>query len=264
MIAAFQGEDLPAYWPVLLFVIGAIVGSFLNVVALRSMTKEDIIAKPSHCPHCQRRLAWFELIPILSFIFLRGRCSSCGQAISIQYPLIEGLTGLAAVLIFTTAPLVVPSASLIFIAVCLLVVLSVIDSRTLLLPDRFITILLAVALIKQAINPSSEILITSFWGIAIGAGFLLLVWLITRGSGIGLGDVKLMVPVGILLGMNVVWVLLLAFIAGGLWGIYLLAARQATPKTAVPFGPFLAAAAIVCLVIPSVSDILWDFIGYPM
>lgn len=247
-----------------LLAVGASLGSFLNVVALRYISHKDIVKKPSHCPHCHRSLEWFELIPLVSFILLRGRCRSCRQPISIQYPVIEMLAAISALIIFSPLPAgsaAMLSAVLSLAAVCLLLVLAAIDSRTMILPDMFIGMLTGVIVLQLA--ASGMFSASRIVGAAAGAGFLLLLWLLTKRQGIGLGDIKIAVPLGLLVGWpGIISLLLLAFMSGGLWGIYLLALKGATRKTAVPFGPFLVGAAIMCIWWPSapasiLSALLW-------
>lgn len=120
---------------------GAVIGSFLNVVALRFISGEEIVRTPSHCPTCKKNLVWYELIPVISFLLQGGKCRGCKKKISIQYPIVEGVMAISAVSIFwpfSLTPLPLIANILIFIAVALLVVLSVIDLKTFLLPDIFI------------------------------------------------------------------------------------------------------------------------------
>ncbi|HLD25958.1 MAG TPA: prepilin peptidase [Candidatus Andersenbacteria bacterium] len=251
--------------PLLVFVFGTIIGSFLNVVILR--TGGGALRGRSHCPHCQKTLRATELIPLLSFMLQRGRCRQCGQKISVQYPIIELATGLAAMLLFTPLPLTASAwltagSSLIIFA--LLLILFVIDLKTMLLPDLFV-VLLAVAVVAQLVVSTTHYSASwrtthSLMGALVGAGFLGLLWLITRGQGIGLGDVKLMLPLGALFGTGGTAALLgTAFIVGGLMASCLLLARRVTAKTAVPFGPFLAGSAMLFLVYPSLLDKLLEY-----
>lgn len=243
--------------------MGSMIGSFLNVVILRGIKGEDIVSQRSHCPLCKKQLRWFELVPVVSYILQAGRCRSCQKPISRQYPIIELLTGFAGLWLLSGGDVTI--GLVLFVAVSVLLVLAVIDMYTMLLPDKFILLLLIpallVAYLKQPVYP----LISTLTAVAATTGFLGLIWLITRGRGIGLGDVKLMVPVGLLLGIaGSVTMLFVAFIAGGAYGTYLLGAKKATPKTAVPFGPFLAGATIICLLFPQVTTIFITFLGWPI
>jgi leader peptidase (prepilin peptidase) / N-methyltransferase len=240
-----------------LFLFGACVGSFINVVALRFSTKEDAITQRSHCPACGHQLRWYELVPLFSFLLLRGQCSACQAQIAVRYPLVEFVLGVAALALFWPLPpdvLTVAALILSFIAVCLLIILFLIDLRTFLLPDTYIVALLLVAGVRyMLVQPFS--VMQALVGMSIDSGLLFLLWAGTRGRGIGLGDVKLMVPLGLLFGpFHVVVLLFGAFITGGAYGTYLLATGKATPKTAVPFGPYLTGAAVVLLIKPELAD----------
>lgn len=254
-------KGAPALWTGFLFVCGSIIGSFLNVVILRGMRGEDIVRQPSHCPRCQKKLAWYELVPIISYLWLRGKCQGCSQPISAQYPLVESMIGLSAAVILSRS--IDITAALIFISICLLLVLAVVDLRTMLLPDKYMVILLVASLMFAYLNIPTYPFTYSLAAAGMGAGFLGLIWLVTRGQGIGLGDVKLMVPVGLLLGLSgTITTLFVAFMLGGIVGTYLLLMKRATAKTAVPFGPFLAGAAIICLLFPPIINRFITFLGW--
>lgn len=246
--------------PLLALVYGVCLGSFLNVVSLRYVdrlgtqpTLPATITGRSRCVHCHQVLRWWELLPLLSFIMLRGRCQRCHRALSWQYPLVEGLMGVLAWRIAYLYPDDIFTILLIVAITALLVVLAVIDFRTFLLPDSFIAGLGIVVLAWVTYRAPSWTSVLG--GIGIGAGFLLLLWMLTRGEGIGLGDVKLMLPLGALVGSQGTIVLLfIAFCVGGLYGLFLLARRAATLKTAVPFGPFLIGAALLLIVWPTLPE----------
>ncbi|MEX1997891.1 MAG: prepilin peptidase [Candidatus Andersenbacteria bacterium] len=254
----------------LIFILGTLLGSFLNVVILRyikhkaASSTRAVEPARSYCPECQQTLRWWELVPLLSFILLRGRCQRCGAAISLQYPLVEFAMGVAAVVIFSSFPSTITSmvASLVTLGIvaCLLV-LAFVDRATFLLPDQYLIVLsvfcVTLILLQPTLLPWDIV-----GGIVIGAGFLFSLWLITRGQGIGLGDIKLLIPLGALFGVTAtVMVLFLAFTIGGLVGIALLTRGHSTMKTAIPFGPFLAGAAILVLLVPQLPTrfflLLW-------
>ncbi len=247
-----------AFFVFFTFLAGACVGSFVNVIALRSISGQAMIADRSRCPRCQKTLRWYELVPLFSFIFLGGRCYSCRQPISLQYPIVEILTGIVLVaLLLSVQPEQFLGQIISFIIFCILLVLLIIDQHTFLLPDFFI-VLLAIAVLLWPTLADTVSERSMFFGVIIGAGFLFLLWLITRGRGIGLGDVKLMIPLGLLLGgAGSVVLLFFAFVIGGLYGLYLLLSGKATPKTALPFGPFLIAVAFVLLLWPDITTSFW-------
>lgn len=235
---------------VILFALGVALGSFLNVVILRSpeIGQGRGLLNRSRCPHCGQTLRWWELVPIFSFLALGGRCARCQAPISIQYPAVELAMGVAAVAL--------ADPILIAIAATLLVLL-VIDWRTMLLPDRFIWLLAGLVAVRLVTRQPIGWL-EAVAGVGVGAGFLLGLWAASRGRGIGLGDVKLLAPLGALFGpWGAGTLLLLAFWSGGLVALYLLASGRAGLKTAIPFGPFLIGAALLLMLWPTLPEQLY-------
>ena len=240
--------------PTIFFITGTLFGSFVNVLVLRFIHGGNVVSGRSACPHCKHVLQWYELVPVVSYVVQRGRCRKCKKNISRQYPAVEIATGAVFALLFlpVAAQLsLLPLAIAGFAIVSLLIVLFVIDLKTFILPDFYIVVLaLAVAVYQalQAVPPEPR---NALLGVLVGAGFLLVLWLATKGKGLGFGDVKLMIPLGLLFGLQGAVVLLfLAFFIGGIIGAGLLLAKKAGPKTAIPFGPFLAGAGIVLLLYP--------------
>jgi len=257
----FESYVLGQMYVISLLVFGLVVGSFLNVVVLRGIMGISIGGR-SMCPGCARTLRWWELIPVLSFVLLRGRCRRCRAEISLQYPAIELATGFVAIVLGAPFPMTTSEqvvAVLLFIVVSLLIVLLVIDLKTMLLPDVYIGIMSVAVLIVTGIRSyeSARYYLPLYWalaGIFVGAGVLGVIWLLTRGKGIGLGDVKLLIPLGALLGpFDSLMVLFLSFVAGGAVASFLLVTHKATMKTAIPFGPFLCVAAILVLLAPDLA-----------
>jgi leader peptidase (prepilin peptidase) / N-methyltransferase len=225
-------------------VLGAIVGSFLNVVAYRLPRHESLLGPASHCPSCGTPVKPYDNIPILSFLLLRGRCRSCAATISPRYPLVEALTAAlcaGAVIANSSAADIALSVALILIVVPA----ALIDLEYRIIPNSLTALgaVLAVA-IGLALDPSGEPqrLIAG----AAAGGFLLLAALAYPG-GMGMGDVKLAGVLGLFLGSAVVPAILIALLAGVLVGGAIVARRGVSEgrKTAVPFGPFLAFGAVV-------------------
>ncbi len=245
------------------FALGAAIGSFLHVVAERYGTGQGILRSNSYCPHCKKRLTARQLVPIFSYIFSGAQCAMCKAEIPAHYPIIELLAGLFAVVLF--APNIVAAQlsvlpGLLFIAACILIILIRIDSRSMLLPDGYIYALTIIAGICAAYvhRDSTDIV----FGVLAGAGALYLLWIGTGGRGIGFGDVKLMIPLGILFGLyGVIALLFFSFFAGGLVSMFLLAVNRVTPKTAIPFGPFLAGSALLLLAFPDAADRFFILLG---
>jgi leader peptidase (prepilin peptidase) / N-methyltransferase len=227
-------------------VLGAIFGSFLNVVVHRVPRHESVVTPASHCPRCGTPVKPYDNIPILSWVLLRGRCRSCGEPISPRYPLVEAGTGVlcvGAVLAHQTASGIALSIALILIVVPA----ALIDLEHRIIPNKLTALGAVVAIVLgTALDPAGEPerLIA---GVAAG-GFLLLAALAYPG-GMGMGDVKLAGVMGLFLGVTVAPALLVALVSGVLVGAVIIARKgaQAGRKTAVPFGPFLALGAIVAI-----------------
>jgi leader peptidase (prepilin peptidase)/N-methyltransferase len=227
-------------------VLGAIFGSFLNVVVHRLPRHESIVSPASHCPKCGTPVKPYDNIPILSWLLLRGRCRSCAAPISPRYPLVESLTAVlcvGATLVQGTTAEVALSLGLILIAVPA----ALIDLEHRIIPNKLTALGAIVAIgLGTALDPSGEPerLIAG----AAAGGFLLIAALAYPG-GMGMGDVKLAGVMGLFLGSAVAPALLIALISGVLVGAVVIARKgaQAGRKTAVPFGPFLALGAIVAV-----------------
>jgi leader peptidase (prepilin peptidase) / N-methyltransferase len=227
-------------------VLGAVFGSFLNVVAYRLPRHESVITPASHCTRCGTPVKPYDNIPILSWLLLRGHCRGCGETISVRYPLIEALTALlcvGAVLVHHSAA----SIALSLVLILLLVPAAAIDLEHRIIPNRITALGVALALIiGLALDPSGEPqrLIAG----AAAGGFLLVAALAYPG-GMGMGDVKLAGMMGLFLGAAVAPAILVALLAGVLVGVVVIARRgaQVGRKTAIPFGPFLALGALVAV-----------------
>jgi len=234
---------MTASWAILAGVLGAMIGSFLNVVAHRVPAGESIVSPGSRCPTCRKPVAPYDNVPVISWLVLRGRCRNCGTSISIGYPLIELLTAVtfAAVVVVrgADADLVV---ELPFAAT--LIALAAIDLEHRILPNR---ILLPAAIFGIAAAAAVHVDELPELLIAGTAGFLgMLLVALAKPGGMMMGDVKLAGVMGLYLGLALVPALLVAFLAGSLVGVGMMAARgMAARKEAVPFGPFLALGALV-------------------
>src|ERR671936_1909481 len=227
----------------LALVPGLAVGSFLNVVAVRVPLRRSIVRPPSTCGSCGARIAWYDNVPILSYLALRGRCRSCAERISWKYPAVELATALlvaATVLAFGLTP----RAGVAAFFCAALVAVSVTDLEHRLIPNRIVVPAAAVVLVAQtAIDPSPEWAIAAFGA----AGFLFLTALIYP-AGMGMGDVKLALLMGAALGRTVSVALMVGMLAAMVPGVVLLARHGAKGrKMGIPFGPFLALGSVVAL-----------------
>lgn len=221
---------------ILIFLLGISVGSFLNVCILRIPAGESIVTGPSHCPRCGRRLKWYELIPIFSFLALRGRCSGCKSAISPQYPLIEALNGALWMLCLAVMGLT-PMAAVACLFASALIVVGVIDARTMEIPPGATIAVLVLGGIASALDRQNWL--SHLIGLFAVSLPLALLFYITRGRGIGGGDVKLMAACGLLLGWKLA---LLGFFLGCLFGALIHLGLMAAKKAGrtLSFGPYLA------------------------
>ena len=234
----------------LILVLGTIIGSFLNVCIFRIPLKQSIAFPSSHCFHCHHKLGVLDLIPVFSFIFLKGKCRYCGEKISIQYPIIELINGIIYLLLFLKFDL---SYSFVFYALfsSLLLVIAMIDFKTGLIPNKLIVFGILLGMIyfmmDWIINRSFLIIKDGILGFLAGALIILVIILISRG-GMGAGDMKLMGVIGLFLGLKgVVLSLFLGILVGGIIGAVLLMTKIKDRKSAIPFGPFLALGTFVSL-----------------
>jgi leader peptidase (prepilin peptidase) / N-methyltransferase len=230
-------------WFVLFFIYGIIFGSFFNVVGLRVPKKESIISPPSHCTKCNRRLRLLDLIPIFSYLVLRGKCRGCGQKISPVYPLIELVTGVLFALSFIrlgfSFELII---ALLFVS--LLVIITVSDLAYMIIPDKVLLPFAIAFLILRWLIPTSPWW-DSLLGAVVGFSILYFIAVVSKG-GMGGGDVKLFFVIGLVLGtVNTLLTLFLASLIGSVVGIYVLKKTGKGRKTPVAFGPSIAAAAVI-------------------
>lgn len=219
-----------------IFIFGIVIGSFLNVCIYRIPKKEDIVKINSHCMSCNYRLKWYDLIPLFSYIFLGGRCRKCKTKLSVQYPLIEGLNGLLYVLVVAVNGLSIESLlyCLMFSA---LLTLSVIDFRTYEIPFGINLFILALGLIRVALDYRN--FLNYLIGFLSVSGFLYLLFLITKGRGIGGGDIKLMAVSGLMIGWKCNWIALaLGCIIGSI--IHLIRMKVSKEDHVLALGPYLS------------------------
>lgn len=228
---------------ILFFIYGIVFGSFFNVVGLRIPKKESIVSPPSHCTTCNRKLGLIDLIPVFSYIFLKGKCRKCGSKISPIYPFMEFVTGVLFALSFYMLGF---SAELVFaiLLMSLLVIITVSDIAYMVIPDK-VLLPFAVVLAGLRVFIPLEPWWDSFLGAGVGFGVLFLIAVVSKG-GMGGGDIKLFFVIGLVLGiMNTLVTLFLAAFIGSIAGIMLLKKTGKGRKTPIPFGPSIAAAAVI-------------------
>jgi prepilin signal peptidase PulO-like enzyme (type II secretory pathway) len=268
---------------IFIFIFGLAVGSFLNVVIFRLSTenrslaiaRERFSARRSRCPSCERVLAWYDLVPILSFMWLRGKCRYCQKPISWQYPLVELATGLLFVQIFNFQFSIFNEFSISQLSIfdwlslayllflnCVLLVVFVYDLKHYIIPDIIIFPAIIISFFWLCLSSLKighwslienwSLVIGNFLGYLLAATvaaiFFLLIILITRGKGMGWGDVKLVFLMGLILGWpQILAALFLAFFAGAVFGIGLIIVGKKQWQSQIPFGPFLVGGALIAL-----------------
>jgi leader peptidase (prepilin peptidase)/N-methyltransferase len=238
----------PLIFNIYAFVTGLVVGSFLNVCICRMPNNESVVSPPSHCPRCNYRIRWYDNIPILSYLALRGSCRGCGTHISLQYPSVELLNGLLTLWLFLRF-----GPSLTFLALFLfssaLVVITFIDIEHQIIPDEISLSGIVIGFLFSFFLPWQS-WSSSLLGILLGGGSLLLVascyqWL-TGKEGMGGGDIKLLAMMGAFLGWKAVpFIIFASSLVGSVVGVSMMLLSKKDSKMAIPYGPYLAFAALL-------------------
>ena len=221
---------------IIIFLFGIVIGSFLNVCIFRIPNKEDIVKTGSHCMSCGYRLKWYDMIPVASFLALRGKCRKCGTKLSVQYPLIEAANGILYVCIVWTGGLSIESLLYCLMASAL-IVLSVIDFRTYEIPFGINLFILALGLIRVVTD--LEHILNYLVGLLAVSMVLAVLYYATGGRAIGGGDVKLMAACGLLLGWKLI---ILAFLLGCVLGavIHVIRMKVSGEGRVLAMGPYLS------------------------
>lgn len=224
----------------IVFLYGIVIGSFLNVCICRMPEGESLLPS-SHCMSCGHKLHWYDLFPLFSWLLLRGRCRYCGEKISFQYPLIEAVNGILYVVVFMANGISVTSILYCLMASALIVI-SVIDERTYLIPPACNVFLLLVGI--GVCIADREQLAAHLIGMFSISVPLSLLYLLSKGRAIGGGDIKLMASVGLILGwQNTVLAFFLACILGSV--IHLLRIKLTKAEHMLAMGPYLSAASFL-------------------
>lgn len=231
-------EPFTYFWLVIVFLLGVCTGSFLNVVIYRLPRRESIILDRSHCPSCGKQLPWYDLIPVLSYLLLLGRCRNCHSLISLRYPLVELLTGVIFVVLFFYFGATVVLLKYLFLC-ALLVAVSFIDLEHYIIPNSLVITGLIGGVILNIVARDVGV-VSALIGMLVTSGVLLLVALASKG-GMGGGDIKLAAVTGLFLGWPLAPLgIFLGACVGGLVAIFLLLFRVKGRKDPLPFGPFIA------------------------
>lgn len=225
----------------IVFLFGICIGSFLNVCIYRIPKNEDIVKLPSHCMSCGRRLKWYELIPVFSFLFQGGKCRGCKTKLSIQYPIIELLNGILYLIIAYKFGYTIQTLLYCALASCLIVI-TVIDWRTFEIPLGCNIFILCLGVVQVLFDlPHISSYVIGFFAISV---FLYLIYFFSKGRAIGGGDIKLMAAAGLLLGWQNI---ILAMFLGSVFGSVIHIARMkiSGKNHVLAFGPYLSAGILV-------------------
>ena len=258
-----MGGSMDTLVLILAGLFGLIFGSFLNVCIYRIPREKSLAWPPSACPHCQARIRWYDNIPVLSYLFLLGKCRHCKKPISIQYPIIELLTAALTVLFVWRLGLTL-WAFVAIAAVYALIALSVIDLECMIIPDRFSLGLIGWGLLFAWANPNFQGVwwqkeLSALLGAGVGLFGVLAIALIGtwifKKEAMGGGDVKLMAGVGALVGwQGVITTVVFGSFFGLIYAVFLMIFKGKKGGDAIPFGPFLSLGALInlwYLVLPS-------------
>ena len=244
---------------IFVFLLGLVVGSFLNAVIYRLEANDSVLRGRSYCPRCRHVLSWQDLVPVLSFVMLRGKCRYCKGRISPQYPLVEICTALIFLAIFNFEFLIfnkfsnflISETLYLFVIASLLIVLFVYDLKHYILPDKILFPAIGIVLGYRVFE---------IWGLGFAwdlsfvvsgfaaALFFFAIFALSKGRAMGFGDVKLALFMGLFLGWpNILVALFVAFMLGGAVGGVLILLRKKHMKSEIPFGPFLLAGTFAAL-----------------
>jgi len=235
---------------ILIFVLGLIVGSFSNVCIYRIPRNESIIYPGSHCPKCRKTIKPIDNIPLLSFILLKGRCRNCKSKISIQYPLVEFLTGLIYLIIYLIYGLSIQTLIYIILSSALIII-AFVDLNQQIIPDVISLPGIVIGFILSFFVPYISF-VNSVLGVVVGGGIILVIGLggsvIYKKEAMGGGDVKLAAMIGAFLGWRYIIIsLFLGFFLGALIGIILIVTKIKKREDVIPFGPFIILGSFITL-----------------
>ncbi len=233
---------------IIIFVFGLIAGSFVNCAVYRLETNKSFFKGRSFCPNCKHTLGFWDLIPVLSFVFLKGRCRYCKKKISIHYPIVEMLVGLAFPLILLSPEMPDSFIGLYFLLIVssFLLVIFVFDLKHYIIPDRVVFPAILIVFLYRIFT--FNLFLNCLVSAVAASAFFLAIYLISQGKWIGFGDVKLAFLMGLLLGFPKILVaLFFAFMIGAIIGIGLISFKKKTMKSEVPFGPFLIVGTFIAL-----------------
>jgi leader peptidase (prepilin peptidase)/N-methyltransferase len=240
-----------------IIILGLVIGCFLNVCIYRIPNKQSIMRPPSHCTSCGTRLRPIDLVPVFSYIFLKGRCRYCGNKVSAQYPIVEVLTAVVFVLMYLKYSLTVEFAAMAFLS-CILICISFIDAEYKIIPNEFIVagliggvFLFVYNLFHRVEMFGDRVWYNPIFGLICGSGFLLLIALLgarvyKSDDAMGMGDIKLLAVIGVFLGWRLTIISLLASVfAAAFASLLLIFFKGKSVKSVIAFGPYIAMGTVI-------------------
>lgn len=235
---------------ILIFLLGTIIGSFLNVCIHRIPKEESIIFPGSYCPSCSTPLEWYDLVPVLSFLFLKGKCRYCGERISPRCPIVELLNGFIFVMLYSKFRFNLDFIFYTFLF-SLFIIITFIDLDYQIIPSTMILFILVGSIVYKILNLMLYSIPVNFVNSLMGLGVSILIFLIifvVSKGGMGGGDVKLIGVLGFILGISKIFLnIFLSFLAGGIISVLLLVFKIKGRKDPIPFGPFIILGFIITL-----------------
>jgi leader peptidase (prepilin peptidase)/N-methyltransferase len=227
--------------PVIVFILGLLIGSFLNVCIYRIPLQKTVVRGRSYCTACNSLIPWYCNIPLLSYLFLKGRCKNCGESISVIYPVVELLNAVLYLLIWKTFGLGI-TALLLAVLFSVLIVISFIDLKHQIIPDGLVLVILIFGIVNGLYQTLAEGAPWYTWVIGFFAASVPLLTLgLIYSDGMGGGDIKLMAAAGLFLGWKLI---LLSLFLGALYGlfvsVYIILVKKGSRKSIMPFGPMLS------------------------
>ena len=249
----------------LIFILGACLGSFSNVCIYRLPKNKQIVSGRSFCPRCKKKINWFDNLPLISFLFLSGKCRKCKKAIPLRYLIVELITGISFLLIYLNFENLYTITFLSILSL-ILIMIFFIDLENFIIPDSLNFIIMGLALLKNFLPNFNTSLIHEINQSIIGGmvGYLS-IWLIIylyktfkKIDGMGFGDAKLMAGIGLLFGwQSIPFILFVSSILGLIFVVPSLIKKQKTMRTEIPFGPFII---VACLIYFAQGDLLYSLI----
>jgi len=244
---------MESIFPIYIFILGLLIGSFLNVCIYRIPRGESISYPPSHCTSCGKNIKYYDLIPVLSWIFLRGKCRNCGERISIRYALIEITTAILFLLTYFQYGVSINLARYL-ILIPFLIIIAMIDYDTMEVYTATTWIAIAMGVIFVGINfYQGQPVVTYIYGGILGAGTIIIIILLSKiilgTEGMGWGDAEICGLCGLFLGFKLTLMMLFfSFVIGGVIGVYLLKVKKKSGRTEMPFGPSIIMAAFLMII----------------